>query len=144
MFNQKNIQLIAAIGAFFVLNFCITDTARALMITDMAGCTVNLPDSIRKVYAPSPYGSYLMYSIDPVWQNVKAVRQGHVYLIPRHPFNWFDRPPSFMRIMGLKWLANILYPAEYKTDIVKEAKDFYRLFLGVDLSDDEMRQVIYP
>jgi len=81
---------------------------------------------------------------DPAWRNVKAVREGRVYLIPRHPFNWFDRPPSFMRILGLKWLTNILYPGEYKIDIVKEARNFYRLFLGVELSAEEMRQVIYP
>ena len=81
---------------------------------------------------------------DPAWRNVKAVREKRVYLIPRHPFNWFDRPPSFMRILGLKWLTSILYPGEYKVDIIKEAKDFYRLFLGVELSAEEMRQVIYP
>jgi len=81
---------------------------------------------------------------DPVWRNVKAVREGRVYLVPRHPFNWFDRPPSFMRILGLKWLTNILYPGEYKIDIVKEAREFYRLFLGVELSRDEMKEVIYP
>ena len=49
-----------------------------------------------------------------------------------------------MRILGLKWLANILYPGEYKIDMVKEARDFYRLFLGVELSRDEMKGVIYP
>ncbi|MEN6373786.1 MAG: ABC transporter substrate-binding protein [Smithella sp.] len=81
---------------------------------------------------------------DPAWRNVKAVRERRVYLIPKHPFNWFDRPPSFMRILGLKWLTNILYPGEYKIDIIKEARDFYRLFLGVELSAEEMRQVIYP
>jgi iron complex transport system substrate-binding protein len=81
---------------------------------------------------------------DPAWQNVKAVKEGRVYRIPRHPFNWFDRPPSFMRILGLKWLTGILYPKEYKIDIVEEARDFYRLFLDVDLSKDEMKQVIYP
>jgi iron complex transport system substrate-binding protein len=81
---------------------------------------------------------------DPAWQNVKAVKEGRVYLIPKHPFNWFDRPPSFMRILGLKWLINCLYPNEYKIDIVKEAQTFYSLFLSVDVSNDEMKGVIYP
>jgi len=49
-----------------------------------------------------------------------------------------------VRILGLKWLTNILYPREYKIDIIKEARDFYRLFLGVELSRDEMKKVIYP
>jgi iron complex transport system substrate-binding protein len=81
---------------------------------------------------------------NPAWQNVRAVKDKRVYLIPRYPFNWFDRPPSFMRFLGFKWLANILYPREYKIDMVKEAKDFYRLFLNVELSNDEIKRIIYP
>jgi iron complex transport system substrate-binding protein len=81
---------------------------------------------------------------DPAWQNVKAVKDKKVYLIPRAPFNWFDRPPSFMRILGLRWLTNILYPKEYKINIVKEAREFYRLFLDVNVSDKEMKQIVYP
>jgi iron complex transport system substrate-binding protein len=38
---------------------------------------------------------------------------------------------------------NLLYPKEYPIDIVKEARDFYRLFLGVDVSDAEMKGIIY-
>jgi iron complex transport system substrate-binding protein len=79
---------------------------------------------------------------DARWQQVKAVREGRVYLVPRHPFNWFDRPPSFMRFIGLKWLASCLYPEQYGIDIVREAREFYRLFLGVDVSDAEMRKII--
>jgi len=80
---------------------------------------------------------------DPAWRNVKAVKNKKVYLIPRTPFNWFDRPPSFMRFLGLKWLMNLLYPNEYRIDIVKEARDFYSRFLGVEVSDKEMKQIIY-
>jgi iron complex transport system substrate-binding protein len=79
---------------------------------------------------------------DARWQRVKAVREGRVYLVPRHPFNWFDRPPSFMRFIGLKWLMSRLYPDRYRIDIVREARDFYRLFLGVDVSDAEIRKII--
>ncbi|RQW89420.1 MAG: ABC transporter substrate-binding protein [Geobacter sp.] len=79
---------------------------------------------------------------DPAWKRIRAVRQGRVYLIPRTPFNWFDRPPSFMRILGLQWLMSRLYPKEYPVDMVKEAQYFYRLFLGVEVSDQEMRRII--
>jgi len=81
---------------------------------------------------------------DPRWQTVKAVKDKRVYLIPKAPFNWFDRPPSFMRFLGVKWFANCLYPNEYPIDIVGTAKKFYKLFLGIDLSDEEIRKVIYP
>jgi iron complex transport system substrate-binding protein len=79
---------------------------------------------------------------DPAWKRIRAVRQGRVYLIPRTPFNWFDRPPSFMRILGLQWLMSRLYPREYPVDMVKEARNFYRLFLGVEVSEREMRRII--
>lgn len=79
---------------------------------------------------------------DPAWKRIRAVRQGRVYLIPRTPFNWFDRPPSFMRILGLQWLMSRLYPKEYPVDMVKEARNFYRLFLGIEVSDREMRRII--
>jgi iron complex transport system substrate-binding protein len=71
------------------------------------------------------------------------VKNKRVHLIPDEPINWFDRPPSFMRFIGLKWVMNLLYPNEYRIDMVKEARDFYRLFLGVDLSEQEMRTVIH-
>jgi len=80
---------------------------------------------------------------DPRWQSIKAVQEKRVCLIPRTPYNWFDRPPSFMRILGLKWLVSCLYPTEQKGDMVKEAKEFYRLFLGVDLSNEEMKNVMH-
>jgi iron complex transport system substrate-binding protein len=81
---------------------------------------------------------------DQRWQNVKAAKEGRVYLIPRAPYNWFDRPPSFMRIMGLNWLMYNLYPSEYRIDVVKEAREFYKLFLGVDLPNEEIERVIHP
>ncbi|GFE60685.1 ABC transporter substrate-binding protein [Geobacter sp. AOG2] len=80
---------------------------------------------------------------DPAWRSVKAVRDGRVYLVPRTPFNWFDRPPSFMRILGLKWLMNCLYPKEFPLDIVKETKEFYKLFLGVTLSNGDVKKIVY-
>ena len=98
------------------------------------------PDVIiadEKVFFDKVYG-------DPVWRNVKAVKDKRVYLIPRAPFNWFDRPPTFMRFLGLKWLMHCLYPKEYRIDIIKEAQAFYRLFLGVEVSSGDMKQVIYP
>ncbi|MFA7060886.1 MAG: ABC transporter substrate-binding protein [Pedobacter sp.] len=79
---------------------------------------------------------------DPAWGQIKAVKKGRVYLIPNSPFNWFDRPPSFMRILGLKWLMHSLYPKEYPLDMIKETRDFYSLFLGVTLSPEDAKKVI--
>lgn len=79
---------------------------------------------------------------DPVWQHVKAVREHKVYYIPHLPFNWFDRPPSIMRLIGLQWVASILYPAEYRVNIQAEIKNFYRIFWNVNLSDQDLRAIM--
>jgi iron complex transport system substrate-binding protein len=79
---------------------------------------------------------------DPHWKGIKAVRDKRVYQIPKIPFNWFDRPPSFMRLLGLKWLTNVLYPQLYPLNLAKETREFYQLFLGITLSDDNLREIV--
>lgn len=79
---------------------------------------------------------------DPRWKNIRAVRDRRVYLIPRSPFNWFDRPPSYMRLLGITWLANILYPERVRLDMMKETREFYRLFLHTELSDDQTKKIL--
>lgn len=79
---------------------------------------------------------------DPRWHNIKAVRNRKVHLIPKAPFNWFDRPPSYMRLVGLKWVANILYPERARLDMLNETREFYRLFLHVELPDTAIRKIL--
>lgn len=79
---------------------------------------------------------------DPAWRQVKAVRAGRVYLIPNLPLNWFDRPPSFMRFLGVEWLANKLYPQAYPIDMAQETRRFYRRFLGITLSDRDLHEIL--
>ena len=79
---------------------------------------------------------------DPRWKNLQAVRTKHVYLIPYEPFNWFDRPPSFMRLLGIKWLLNILHSDLYPVDMVTETRTFYKLFLGVELNEAQAKEVL--
>lgn len=80
---------------------------------------------------------------DPAWSGIKAVKDKRVYLIPKEPFNWFDRPPSFMRILGLQWLMGRLYPNEFKKDLVKETRNFFKLFLTVDLAAEDAAKIMY-
>jgi iron complex transport system substrate-binding protein len=79
---------------------------------------------------------------NPAWSKLRAVKTGNVRLIPYVPFNWFDRPPSFMRLLGVQWLLATLHPERYTMDLVAETRRFYRLFLGVELSEAEARKVL--
>jgi iron complex transport system substrate-binding protein len=75
---------------------------------------------------------------DPRWAQLKAVKAGRVWSVPAYPFNWFDRPPSFMRIMGARWLAAKLHPGRYTFDERGETKRFYALFFGVTPGDADL------
>lgn len=77
------------------------------------------------------------------WQNVRAVQERRVVQIPRYPFDWFDRPPSFMRLMGARWLTNELHPDRYSVDIVEETQAFYRLFLKKSLNRKQAEEILF-
>ncbi|MBN2040370.1 MAG: ABC transporter substrate-binding protein [Spirochaetes bacterium] len=80
---------------------------------------------------------------DPKWKNFKAVKNKSVYQIPLSPINWFDRPPSFMRILGLQWILKCFYPDKYNKDLIKETEYFLKLFFNIDLSENEIKKIIY-
>ncbi|MGR7994022.1 ABC transporter substrate-binding protein [Xanthobacter sp. ZOL 2024] len=75
---------------------------------------------------------------DPLWGALRAVREGKVVLTPQLPFPWVDYPPSVNRVMGVIWLAQLLFPAQMRFDIPAEARDFYRLFYHHTLSGAEL------
>ena len=76
------------------------------------------------------------------WKSIPAVQNNQVYLIPKKPFNWFDRPPSFMRILGLKWVASTLYPDRFDWDMQEETREFFRVFLQKEISPKDARQLL--
>ena len=51
-----------------------------------------------------------LVATDPLWSSVKAVRDKRIYLAPNLPYGWFDAPPGVNRLIGVRWLASILYP----------------------------------
>jgi len=77
---------------------------------------------------------------DKKWSMLKAVKAKRVYLVPKTPFNWTDRPPSFMRIIGAHWLASLFYPKQYPYSIQSKVKAYYQLFFGVTLSDADLKR----
>lgn len=79
---------------------------------------------------------------DPLWQGVKAVKDGRVYLAPTAPFGWIDRPPSINRLIGLRWLANLFHGARFPFDIRQDTRAFYKLFYHVDVTDSDLDTLI--
>lgn len=79
---------------------------------------------------------------DPAWKAVPAVAKGRLLIVPPAPFNWFDRPPSPARLMGLQWLCATLWPEEAAIDLVTETRSFYRLFYHYEMSEAEAREML--
>jgi iron complex transport system substrate-binding protein len=79
---------------------------------------------------------------DPVWRAVRAVREGRVYAMPRLPFGWLDSPPAMNRLIGLRWLAKLLYPDRFPEDLRQTVRDFYQLFYHVTLDETRLAQLL--
>ena len=77
------------------------------------------------------------------WKGVSAVKNKKVYLSPQSPFKWFDRPTGANMIIGIPWVAKILYPDKFNNlDLNAKVKEFYSEFYHYQLSDDEVNSIL--
>lgn len=111
---------------------------RVLVQASMEQVIVANPDTI-VTWDPNFYSTVFD---DPLWQGIDAVETGRFYLSPTAPFGWIDRPPSLNRIMGLIWMAGLLYPDRWEGDLRAETRAFYDLYYHVDLSDEELERLL--
>ena len=79
---------------------------------------------------------------DASWSALDAIKNGSYYEIPIEPYNWLGRPPGPNRMIGVRWLGNLLYPELFDYDIEQEVKDFYSLFYRYELSDAEVDNLL--
>jgi iron complex transport system substrate-binding protein len=91
------------------------------------------------VQVPVVYGDIIN---DPLWENLRAVREGRVYTVPNTPFNWVDRPPSFMRFLGIQWLATRFHPDVYTIDFEARVREFFRHFFRVEPTADDIQKIL--
>ncbi|NTV11497.1 MAG: ABC transporter substrate-binding protein, partial [Zoogloea sp.] len=77
-----------------------------------------------------------------LWQRLEAVRGGHVVQIPWLPFSWFDRPPGSNRLLGVLWLARLLYPDEFRFDLVALTREYFRKFYHAEISAADARRLL--
>lgn len=134
--NSVHVELLKIVGDVNI-HRCQTSSHKGLEKISMEKIIQYNPDVIliqEKLFFEKIKNSEL-------WKDIKAVKNNQVYLIPKKPFNWFDRPPSFMRILGIQWLMANLYPTYYQIDIEEETKNFYKLFLNSSLNDSQINTI---
>jgi iron complex transport system substrate-binding protein len=77
---------------------------------------------------------------DPRWQQIRAVRNKRVYVIPDGVFFWDS---SSEGVLLLLYMAKTLHPERFQDiDLAREVQDYYRKFYGYRLSDTETRLLL--
>lgn len=81
---------------------------------------------------------------DSSWQSLRAIKEGRAYLVPSVPYGFLSNPPSVNRLMGLDWLGKLLYPEAkaYDFKIEDQLKNFYQHFYHIELSEDQIAEVL--
>lgn len=130
-------DVIEAIGA--------VNVAKVQLVSTGGGSKVSMEQVISwnpDIIITAPNGIYDKLGKDTLWTGLKAVKDGNYYEIPNGPYNWMGEPPSINRVIGLKWLGNLLYPKVYNYDMVKETQEFYSKFYHVKLSNEQAKELL--
>lgn len=79
---------------------------------------------------------------DPMWQEVAAIKNGTYYEVPFGPYNWLGMPPSVQRLLGMRWMAKLLYPEAADFDLYAEVAAYYSLFYHCELSQAQFDALV--
>ena len=85
----------------------------------------------------APDSIYDTVAEDAAWQGVTAIQNGAYYEVPMGPYNWMGFPPSVQRLLGMLWMAKVLYPAAADFDLYTEAAQYFKLFYHCDLTREQ-------
>ena len=86
---------------------------------------------------------YAELMADPVLAPLTAVQNNRVYVAPIGIYNWAVRA-SEAAIMPL-WAATVISPELFpELDIEQETWDFHNFYYGMDLSDEQIQQILHP
>jgi len=71
------------------------------------------------------------------WKEINAIVNGNYIEVPDGPHNWMGTPPAVQRYLGLIWLTAQLYPEFCDYDVEAEIFEYYRLFYGCELTQEQ-------
>ena len=82
-------------------------------------------------------GLYEAAAEDASWSQISAIANGMYVESPNSPHNWTVAPPACQRYLALLWLPSILYPEYCDYDVKAEIMEYYELFYGCTLTDEQ-------
>lgn len=71
------------------------------------------------------------------WSTLEAIKSGNYYKIPSGPYCWNGYPPTVNRYLGLLWMTAVLYPQDCDYDLQEEVSNYYKVFYGCELTDEQ-------
>ena len=84
-----------------------------------------------------PDSIYDTVSERDTWKELTAIRTGRYIETPEGPHSWMGTPPAVQRYLGLIWLTAQLYPEYCDYDVRAEVGEYYALFYGCELTDEQ-------
>ncbi len=76
------------------------------------------------------------------WASLRAVKNRQVYQIPNGISRW-GHPGSIETPLAILWTSNLLYPQHFgHIDMKKITQDYYQDFFNIELSSDEVTQIL--
>ncbi len=85
----------------------------------------------------TPGSIYATVGEDAAWQGVTAIQNGAYYEVPMGPYNWMGFPPSVQRLLGMQWMAKVLYPDAVDYDMYEAASTYFQMFYHCDLTQEQ-------
>jgi iron complex transport system substrate-binding protein len=85
--------------------------------------------------------AYRHITQDPLWQSLKAVREGQVLLFTGQPFGWLDSPPGINRLSGMRRLQGH-FDATLQPQWAEDLRTFYQLFFHTALSETQIQRLL--
>jgi iron complex transport system substrate-binding protein len=85
-----------------------------------------------------PYGGASVEAIteSPEWQILEAVQAGRVYRIPKLVVPWDTPAPD--SVLGIIWMAQLLYPDMTGLDCAEQVNYFYNTFYHYAITSEEI------
>ncbi len=85
----------------------------------------------------APGSIYSAVADNENWQTIPAIKDGRYYEVPMGPYNWMGFPPSVQRILGMQWMAKVLYPDAADYDMYETTQTYFQLFYHCDLTAEQ-------
>lgn len=90
----------------------------------------------------APGSVYATVGEDFAWQGVNAIKNGNYYEVPIGPYNWMGFPPSVQRLLGMMWVAKILYPEAADYDLYTETAEYFEMFYHCQLTEKQYNALV--